>query len=141
LELCPDPAEHGLHNAFLTEDIYALAGGHQGVGAAVFAQVQVALFGDVIHEIGNLIGMSFDDNFVFGLRINYAHYRAVSVHEILVDVRFDIFQPQFLTFFFEASGRGIVEVGFEKLERFGAHDYVVVVLGLRRTCSRLHRGD
>ena len=118
------PAEYRLHNTLAAVNIYALARGHQRVGAAVAAQIQITFLGNVINKIRYLVGVSLYYNLVFRVGINNAYHRAIGVDKVAVNIWFDVVQPQFLAFFLEASGRGIVEICLEKIEGFGTHGYV-----------------
>src|SRR5688572_887977 len=103
-------------------NVYAHARRYLVIAAAVPSQVNEAFLGDIVNEPADLVSMGLYNDLVFGFRINYTHNGAVSVYDILIDIRLNIVQPNLLTSAFKTGGRRIIKV-FVKEFRGAAIQY------------------
>ena len=95
------------------------------VAATIAPQVDESIVGDVMHKPADLVGMGFDDDFVFRFGIDDPYDRSISVYDMLVDVGVDVVQPHFLAGTLESGGGGVVQISLQELLRGAVDDLLL----------------
>src|SRR5690606_8679661 len=116
------PSENSFHHTIIRMDIYTLRRCDLMVRAAITNNVDKTIFGNVIYKPRNLIGMRFDDNFIFCFWIDYPYCSTIVINICFIHKRFQIIQPKALTFPFKSRWRGIVYIFFKEFYRFFGYD-------------------
>src|SRR5579872_268793 len=108
------PTKYGFNDAFVSMNVYPFRRCDLVIGTAIADHIDQAITGNVIHKPGDLIGMCFDNYFVFGFRVDNTYSRTIIIYVMIVNVWFQILQPKLLTLPFETGWRGVVDIFFEE---------------------------
>src|SRR5690606_3981928 len=118
------PTEYAFHDTLLALDVYAFRRSDLVVGASIASDVYVAVVRDIINKPGNLVGMGLDNYLILAFGVDHANGSAIDVDDLIVDIRFEIVQPDLLTCNFKTSRGCIVEIVKKKLPAFLVHSVV-----------------
>src|SRR5690606_21889768 len=91
------PTENSFYNPLVSVNVHALARCDLMVRPPVAPYVDVAVIGYVIHEPGDFIGVSLYHYFITRLGIDHADHGTISIDRVVLDVGFEILQPDLLT--------------------------------------------
>ena len=111
-----DAADDAFHRAFAGVDGEALRLGDGRVGAAEFADVDVAVVVDVVDCHADLVGVAGEHEPRAAALVEYSDAVTVGVGVGFVGVLADVVEPHAETAGFVAGGAGSVDEGLEELQ-------------------------
>src|ERR1041385_2940143 len=91
------PGEYSFYYSFFSVNIYTLGRCDHMITSAISSQINKAIIGDIMHEPGDLVSMSLYHHLEISFRIYYTYCCSIIICKMIIDIRFDILQPQFLT--------------------------------------------